>query len=96
MDNVQNCDSYINIPSSQTCWAHVGDVMCFLWGTDKPTELSSNLQLASVVFLPVFKFNLEGRSWYPPKLQNLPSLRGVMTQNNRIIHGNYQGNLKSS
>jgi hypothetical protein len=41
MDNVQNCDSYIDIPASQlTCWARSGDVMCFLWGTDKPTELS--------------------------------------------------------
>jgi hypothetical protein len=32
---------YINIPSSQTYrWARSGDVMCFLWGTDKPMELS--------------------------------------------------------
>jgi hypothetical protein len=34
MDIVQNCDSYINIISSRR------DVMCFLWGTDKPIELS--------------------------------------------------------
>jgi hypothetical protein len=32
MNNVKNCDSDIHIPSSH--------VMCFLWGTDKPTELS--------------------------------------------------------
>jgi hypothetical protein len=47
MDSVQNCDNYINILSSQTyryvaltCWARSGDVICFLWGTDKPIELS--------------------------------------------------------
>jgi hypothetical protein len=22
-----------------TCWARSGDLMCFLWGTDKPIEL---------------------------------------------------------
>jgi hypothetical protein len=47
MDNVQNCKSYINIRTiatnlqiALTCWARSGDVMCFLWGADKPTELS--------------------------------------------------------
>jgi hypothetical protein len=40
MDNVQNCDSYINyiivtnlyiyIYIALTCWARSGDVMCFL------------------------------------------------------------------
>jgi hypothetical protein len=48
MDNVQNCDSYINMPSSQTyiyiyialtCWASSGDV-CFLWNTYKPMGFS--------------------------------------------------------
>jgi hypothetical protein len=32
MDNVKNCDSYVNIPL--THWARSGDVMCFLWGTN--------------------------------------------------------------
>jgi hypothetical protein len=48
MDNVQNCDSYINIRRTivtnleiaLTCLVRSRDVMGFLWGTDKPTELS--------------------------------------------------------
>jgi hypothetical protein len=48
MNNVQKCDRYTNIPLSQTyrlkisliCWARSGDLMFFLWGTDKPIELS--------------------------------------------------------
>jgi hypothetical protein len=40
LHNVQNFDSYITIPLSLTCWARSGDVMCFLWGMNKPIELS--------------------------------------------------------
>jgi hypothetical protein len=44
MDNVQYCDSYINIPWSQTYWLQkaVGLVVetCFLWGMDRPIEFS--------------------------------------------------------
>jgi hypothetical protein len=45
MNNVQNPDIYINIPSLQAyivvliCWARSGDVMCFLRDTDKPIAL---------------------------------------------------------
>jgi hypothetical protein len=38
--NVQHCYSYIIIPSSETCWARSRDVLFFLWGADKPIELS--------------------------------------------------------
>jgi hypothetical protein len=41
MYNVQNCDSYINIPpDSINLLSRSGDAMSFLWGTDKPIELS--------------------------------------------------------
>jgi hypothetical protein len=51
MDNVQNCDSCINVSSLQanrqlTCWARSGDVICFQCGTDKPIVLS---ELSSVL-----------------------------------------------
>jgi hypothetical protein len=43
---MDNCDSYINVPSSQNldgnslCWARNRDMMCFLLGMDKPIELN--------------------------------------------------------
>jgi hypothetical protein len=37
IDNIQNYDSYINMPSSQL--ARNAGVMRFLWGTDKAVEL---------------------------------------------------------
>jgi hypothetical protein len=46
MDNVQSYDSYINYKIVTnpyiilTCWARSGDIMCSLWGVDKPIELS--------------------------------------------------------
>jgi hypothetical protein len=47
MDNVQNCDSCINIRTivtnlltELTCWARSGDIMFFLLGTDKAKDLN--------------------------------------------------------
>jgi hypothetical protein len=44
MDNVHNCDSYIHHRhkprDSINLLGSSGEVMCFLWRTDKPIELS--------------------------------------------------------
>jgi hypothetical protein len=44
MDNVQNCDSYINIPSLQTYGSYVADFSCLLY-----TSRNYIVSVASVV-----------------------------------------------
>jgi hypothetical protein len=50
MDNSQNCDSYINIASSQSYWSNVKDEISFLWNINKERNISLSCDLCNEIF----------------------------------------------